>query len=262
MPAMFRVFLLHFGLLLVGGLKPALAAPAPEPAPEAAAPTAPTYDALPDHLETSPFAKQLATGINAPAPTSAAVASEDVLFPVGRWITVLGFTGYTYVDPQAGLSVQGSVPVKSLLAIPPGLGIDAGDQTMMYIQRLTWRSPQVKVLTDDERIAAKLPVEPDWMRFYGPQLPPGTLYGTWRIDPRLFPRYFPDYPDDLQVWVDDGPKSKHPPELVWVRITGCDGDICRGNLLNQPFRLKSVKIDEEIRFSIDVPADQLLKVIH
>ncbi len=50
----------------------------------------------------------------------------------------------------------------------------------------------------------------------------GQRWLSWRGHPLLKGRFHPEYPDDLQVLIyDGGPRlSKHPPEVVWVRVVG------------------------------------------
>ncbi|MFC1947873.1 hypothetical protein ACFLXY_08150 [Chloroflexota bacterium] len=77
-------------------------------------------------------------------------------------------------------------------------------------------------------------------------------YPEWRTDKRLKGRFHEEYPDDLQVIVHDGgPRvTDRKPEVVWVRVTGCDNDIFQGNVLNQPFHLQMVKEGDSIKFII------------
>lgn len=73
----------------------------------------------------------------------------------------------------------------------------------------------------------------------------------WRSDPSLSGRFHSsDYPDDLQVLVHDGgPRfTDKKPEEVWVRVTGGDGRIFTGCILNHPVRLKTVHQEQTIRF--------------
>jgi len=72
----------------------------------------------------------------------------------------------------------------------------------------------------------------------------------WRTDPLLVGRFHPDYPDDIQVTVQDGgPRlTKHVPESMWVRVTGQAGKAYRGTLLNKPHNLTSVREGDEILF--------------
>jgi hypothetical protein len=72
-------------------------------------------------------------------------------------------------------------------------------------------------------------------------------------------RFRPSHPDDLQVLVHDGgpPLTRNEPEVVWVTVTGMDGDVFRGRVLNQPENLRSVRRGDEIRFVVpdaDAPA--------
>jgi len=72
----------------------------------------------------------------------------------------------------------------------------------------------------------------------------------WRQHPKLIGRMHADYPDDLQVMIHDGGSrlTSHHPEVVWVNITKCDGNIFTGKVLNQPNQLTSVSKDSEILF--------------
>ena len=78
-------------------------------------------------------------------------------------------------------------------------------------------------------------------------------YPEWRTDKRLKGRFHEEYPDDLQVMVHDGSPRRATdlkPEVVWVRVIGCDNDIFQGYVLNQPFYLKTVKEGDLIKFVI------------
>jgi hypothetical protein len=72
----------------------------------------------------------------------------------------------------------------------------------------------------------------------------------WRTHPKLEGRFLPEYPDDLQVIVHDGgPRiTDKRPEAVWVTVTGCDGDIFVGRVLNQPSQLRTVRQGQQIKF--------------
>lgn len=74
----------------------------------------------------------------------------------------------------------------------------------------------------------------------------------WRNDPRLLGRFHPEYPDDVQVIVHDGgPRiTDRRPEGVWVRVMGCDGEVFRGQVLNQPNQLEKVKEGDIIMFIV------------
>jgi Uncharacterized protein conserved in bacteria (DUF2314) len=74
--------------------------------------------------------------------------------------------------------------------------------------------------------------------------------GEWREHPKLRGRFLPDHPDDLQVFVHDGgPRvSPNPAEAVWVTVTGMEGEVFRGRVLNQPHNLRSVRQGSEIKF--------------
>jgi len=74
----------------------------------------------------------------------------------------------------------------------------------------------------------------------------------WREHPKLKGRFHPDHADDLQVLVHDGgPRlSRNPAEAVWVTVTGMDGEVFRGHILNQPHNLCSVRQGSEIKFVV------------
>ncbi|QEL15476.1 hypothetical protein PX52LOC_02397 [Limnoglobus roseus] len=74
----------------------------------------------------------------------------------------------------------------------------------------------------------------------------------WREHAKLKGRFMPDHPDDLQVFVHDGgPRlSRNPAEAVWVTVTGVDGEVFRGRVLNQPHNLRSVRQGSEIKFVV------------
>ncbi len=74
----------------------------------------------------------------------------------------------------------------------------------------------------------------------------------WRSHPQLEGRFLPDHPDDLQVFVHDGgPRiSRHAAEAVWVTVTGMDGGVFRGRVLNQPHQLTTVRKGQEIAFVV------------
>src|SRR5437879_4349498 len=73
---------------------------------------------------------------------------------------------------------------------------------------------------------------------------------NWRTHSKLKGRFHPEHPDDLQVIVHDGgPRiTDRRPEAVWVTVTGCDGDIFTGRVLNQPTELRTIQQHDEIRF--------------
>ncbi len=73
---------------------------------------------------------------------------------------------------------------------------------------------------------------------------------NWRTHPKLKGRFHPEHPDDLQVIVHDGgPRlTDRRPEAVWVAVTGCDGDVFAGRVLNQPSQLCAVQQGQQIRF--------------
>ncbi len=72
----------------------------------------------------------------------------------------------------------------------------------------------------------------------------------WREHPKLKNRFLPEYPDDLQVFVHDGgPRlTRNQAEAVWVTVTGMEGEVFRGRILNQPVQLQSIRQGSEIQF--------------
>ena len=178
------------------------------------------------------------------------------LTPVGTWIRLEipgqpGTVGFTYVDPQTGFSAQGwNVD---------GAGLD---QTERVIVRLPLRGVPWQPLEPDEVRSLGLESPPSWVESYGPQPPAGTRWGTWREHPQLKGRFLPDHPDDLQVIVHDGgPRiTRTPPELVWVTVTGMDGDVFRGRVLNQPHHLQSVRQGSQVQFVMPAGAEHPVMV--
>ena len=212
----------------------------------------PSASEMPETLATGPAIAELARAMAA-GPPEAGARPEDVLVPLGRWVRCGPMVGYTYVDPEQGLSMQGAMPSD---AIGPAQTSGGAPATGSLVVRLVWRPAAMAELSAAEREALGLPEVPDWLHFYGPQQPAGTLFGSWRLDPRLAARlYGADYPDDIQVVFDDGPGSA--PELMWVRILSCADDLCQATVLNAPFKLKSVRLGEVIAFKVR-PEDQLL----
>ena len=72
----------------------------------------------------------------------------------------------------------------------------------------------------------------------------------WREHPKLKGRFLSDHPDDLQVFVHDGgPRiTRCAPEAVWVTVTGVEGEVFLGRVLNQPHNLRTVRQGSEIKF--------------
>jgi hypothetical protein len=79
-----------------------------------------------------------------------------------------------------------------------------------------------------------------------------AVENEWREHPKLKGRFQPDHPDDLQVLVHDGgPRiTRNPAEAVWVTVTGVDGEVFRGRVLNQPQNLRSVRQGSDIKFVV------------
>ncbi|HEY8505384.1 MAG TPA: hypothetical protein VIL46_12445 [Gemmataceae bacterium] len=84
----------------------------------------------------------------------------------------------------------------------------------------------------------------------------------WRKHPKLQGRFHPDFPDDVQVLAHDGgPRltDRHP-EVVWVRVTGCEGDVFTGTVLNRPYQLQTVTEGGEILFVVPEGGEHPLRV--
>lgn len=83
---------------------------------------------------------------------------------------------------------------------------------------------------------------------------------SWRDDPILRGRFHPDFPDDLQVIVHEGgPRlSQATPELMWVRVLGREGPAYRGQLLNAPHNLSSLREGSSILFLAPAGAEHPL----
>lgn len=168
--------------------------------------------------------------------------------PIGVWIWAkprpdLDIIGFTYVDPQCGLSAKGG----------PAAQLNWSEQPVLTL-RLPMPETPWRVLNDSEVDQFKLPKQPGWIQHFGPQPAKGSVWGEWRKHPKLQALLHPEYPDDLQVLVHDGgPRiTKHRPELIWARIVEMKGDVFSGNALNQPHQLQSIK--QYGRFNFIVPA--------
>jgi hypothetical protein len=176
-------------------------------------------------------------------------------WPVGVWVRLshpnfARAIWFTYVDPDMGFSaatdrLQGP-------GSPPGF----------CVARLPEAWTTCELLSEAEIAEFSLPAKPDWLESYGPQPPPGTLWGTWRNDPRLKGKFHPEYPDDLQVIVHDGGPhmTKHRPELIWVRVTGYKHRVFIGRVLSQPHQLESIRQNSIIRFLVPEGGDYPLMV--
>lgn len=183
--------------------------------------------------------------ITDPATLPRGSRSANEPMPVGAWVRLFvpqqpDIIGFTYLDPQAGLSAKGGPADDPQLAETPTFTV--------RLPGLHWQP-----LIEEEIARRGLPARPTWVEeFFGPQPAPGSLYGWWRRHPKLRGRFHPRAPDDLQVLVHDGgPRlSKHRPELVWVRVTGGEGDVFTGTVLNQPHQLVTVRQGSSIRFLV------------
>src|SRR3954471_23737666 len=84
----------------------------------------------------------------------------------------------------------------------------------------------------------------------------------WRTHPKLNGRFLSDHPDDLEVIVHDGgPRmTDRQPEALWVTVTGCDGDVFVGRILNQPSQLRTAQQGQQIRFIMPEGGEHLIFV--
>jgi hypothetical protein len=177
--------------------------------------------------------------------------------PVGVWIRIdlpeqLSTVGFTYVDPGAGFSVQGWQTDGATL-----------NESLRVIVRQPMRGIQWHLLNSEEVRQLGLQTPPSWVQeFYGPQPKPGMIWGEWREHPKLQGRFHEQHPDDIQVVVHDGgPRvTRVAPETVWVRITGNEGDLFTGVVLNQPEEVRSVSAGSSIQFRVPASGEPLLMV--
>jgi len=79
-----------------------------------------------------------------------------------------------------------------------------------------------------------------------------NMGSPWSDHPKLRGRFHPQYTDDLQVIVHEGGPhtSDREPELVWVHVTECSGEVFSGVVLNSPVQLQSVAQGSHIQFIV------------
>jgi hypothetical protein len=168
-------------------------------------------------------------------------------FPFGSWVMIdrlpeEPIIAFVYLDPRAGPSAKGGLASEHDLARMPSRTIRLAAET------------QLRELGPDELVARRLPMQPDWLRSFGPQPAPQS---PWHRDPLLAAKFHAQYPDDIQALVHDGDprRTRRGPELCWVRILRVDRAPTRqvsadfepsrhiyiAELLNQPHTLDSVK---------------------
>ncbi len=165
--------------------------------------------------------------------------------PVCTWVRMSipgfpSFIGFTYVDAEAGISAKGGNQEDANFVESPSLTV-----------RLPMPGVRCELLPEEEIGKLGLPRMPTWVEeFYGPQPLAGKEWGAWRTHPQLIDRFHPDFPDDLEVVIHDGgPRiTDRRPELAWVRMTGDDGDVFLGQLLNRPHQLVTVSEGVKIQF--------------
>jgi len=82
---------------------------------------------------------------------------------------------------------------------------------------------------------------------------PAMTSTPWREDPALRGCFHEEFADDLRVFVHEGgPRTtRAQPELMWVRLDAFDsvtegGNVYRGELLNEPHQLASLKQGDEV----------------
>jgi hypothetical protein len=190
-----------------------------------------------------------------------------------RWIWIeppgARVLAYRYVDRAAGASAKGAAVSAAPTPEELAAAVERPDRT--------FRQPDTfgaRALDAAEVRALGLPERPPWVAIFegdAPAPPP------WRADPALAPRFHPDYPDDLEVIVHDGEprRTQRPPELCWVRVTGVHAaarlpraapdaqappsaadvrwdtrPVYRGELLNQPHALTSVRQGDAVLFLV------------
>ena len=166
-------------------------------------------------------------------------------WPVGVWVRLkdpkyAGAAWFTYIDPEMGLNA----------ATDNFIGPDASPAFVVARWPQNWTTGEL--ITAAEIAELALPARPKWLESYGPQPAPGTLWGTWRNDPKFEGKFHPEYSDDLQVLVHDGGprRTNHRPEVIWVRVTEQKDDVYHGIALNQPQHLESLKQNSRIKFIV------------
>jgi hypothetical protein len=149
------------------------------------------------------------------------------------WKEVEPFVGFVFLDPDSGLSARGG---------------RAGDPTQAEEPSLTVRLPigvPGRVIGAAEAATRGLPINPGWVARFGPQPPTDA---PWREDVGLRGRFHPQWPDDLQVLIDDG---GGPGELCWLRIVeAADAGTYVGQLMHPPHALTTVKEGDRLRFAL------------
>jgi hypothetical protein len=75
---------------------------------------------------------------------------------------------------------------------------------------------------------------------------------NWRNHPVLKDKFHREYPDDTQAFLHEGFRAATvKPELVWIRVTGMNGNLVTAELLNQPVNLKSFHANENYTFQLN-----------
>ncbi len=174
--------------------------------------------------------------------------------PFGAWVEMTlawerpePFIGFTYVDPDAGLSAKGAAE---------------GDPSLVQAPAHTVRLPMpvpFRVLSEEEQQRRGLPAQPPWLHFYGPQPDPQA---PWRKDPLLSPHLLPGFPDDLPVLFYGQAQGEWHMEEMWVRLRAHDAKerLYEGELLNQPHHLQRVNKGERVRLRVAAGAPRPIYV--
>jgi hypothetical protein len=160
------------------------------------------------------------------------VPPAERLVPMSQWVAV---------GDQLAFVVLGALGPEALLF---------GEGGVVSRQSLTWRTRQMRVLTEAELADLGVPDTP--LQDPSGQPPPGA-WGEWRLDPRLRPLLQDAYPDVLLVHLIGlpGEGGQLATELVRVTVRGCEDDLCTGLLLESPERVPGHEIGDEVRFSLD-----------
>lgn len=113
-------------------------------------------------------------------------------------------------------------------------------------------------LRDTEQAGTRLPgvleQRPRWATrlVLWPDRPPER--SVWRYDARLAGKFETGYPDDIQViFASDVPAKNRSPEIMWVTILDYDKatDVFLGHVINEPFHLETVGLQDNVVFRWD-----------
>lgn len=195
------------------------------------------------------------TSHQATLPDGAEVGASPDKIPVGVWLRLRfrdqpPLVVFTYVDRREGFSAQGY----------PQRGAALHRSGRITI-RLPIRGVSWEVLSEEAIAQLGLETRPTWVeQLYGEQPATGMIWGIWRDHPKLRGLLNPDAPDELEVLIHEGGPSLAPtaPESLIVRITGVDGDVFTGQLVESPRRLATLVHLDAIRFIVPDAAKPML----